>query len=269
MPAQVPVPDGHDPDLDDYSPSNHGSQEAISNVEEEPEREVSGNAPGAGAAPPLLDLETVRSVEHNEQLDGNGPGAPSYDAVCKLLRNKPSKPYYQEAVRSTESGSSQAWFSFEEGERWVFASDSWESVNNDVVVRYHNVPRARLCNPNKVRGMAMPRRLKHRHTFMVYDDGRMEIKVDNWFKQRKNPGTTQESWVGFTVFSTAASLTVAADLGDCIFEPGACCSLFNFLCLSDRLSLVAAAPDICKPARTALLQIALRTPALHYSAPHV
>ena len=69
--------------------------------------------------------------------------------------------------------------------------------------------------------------------------------------------------------STAASLTVAADLRDCIFEPGACCSLFNFLCLSDRLSLVAAAPDICKPARTALLQIALRTPALHYSAPHV
>ena len=69
--------------------------------------------------------------------------------------------------------------------------------------------------------------------------------------------------------STAASITVAADLGDCIFEPGACCSLFNFLSLSDRLSLVAAAPDICKPARTALLQIALRTPALHYSAPHV
>ena len=69
--------------------------------------------------------------------------------------------------------------------------------------------------------------------------------------------------------STAASLTVAAVLRDCIFEPGACCSLFNFLCLSDRLSLVAAAPDICKPARTAFLQIALRTPALHYSAPHV
>ena len=41
VPAQVPVPDGHDPDLDDYSPSNHGSQEAISNVEEEPVREVS------------------------------------------------------------------------------------------------------------------------------------------------------------------------------------------------------------------------------------
>ena len=40
--------------------------------------------------------------------------------------------------------------------------------------------------------------------------------------------------------SSTASLTVAADLGDCIFEPGACCSLFNFLCLSDRLSLVAA-----------------------------
>ena len=69
--------------------------------------------------------------------------------------------------------------------------------------------------------------------------------------------------------STAASVTVPADLGDCIFEPGACCSFFNFLCLSDRLSLVAAAPDICKPARTALLQIALRTPELQYSAPHV
>ena len=41
VPAQVPVSDGHDPDLDDYSPSNHGSQEAISNVEEEPVREVS------------------------------------------------------------------------------------------------------------------------------------------------------------------------------------------------------------------------------------
>ncbi|CAE7818610.1 RE1 [Symbiodinium sp. CCMP2592] len=169
-PVQVPVPDGHDPDLDDYSPSAVGSQNAVSDVEEEPEREVSGGAHG----PLELDLDATRSVEHNERLDGNGPGTPTYDA---------------------------AWFSLDEERGWVFAHDVWENVNNDVVVRYHNVPRARLCNPNKVRGMVMPRRLKHRHTFMVYDDGRMEIKVDNWFKQRKNPGTTQESWIGFTVFS--------------------------------------------------------------------
>ena len=140
-------------------------------------------------------------MERNERLDGNGPGTPSYDAVRRLMKHKPSQPYYQVQVKSTETGSSQAWFSLDEDKGWVFASDSWENVSNDVVVRYHNVPRARLCNPNKIRGMAMPRRLKHRHTFMVYDDGRVEIKVDNWFKQRQKPGITSESWVGFTVFS--------------------------------------------------------------------
>ena len=73
---------------------------------------------------------------------------------------------------------------------------------------------------------------------------------------------------GSEASSTADSVSLPADLGDWLFEAGACCSIFNFLSLSDRLSLVAAAPDICKPARTSLLQIVLRT-ELHYSAPHV
>ena len=207
--CQIPVPEGGDEELD-YSPSEGGSG-GISNVEEEPEREVSTTPlelpqarNGVG-----LDPRTVETVQRNEQLDGNAPGTPSYDAVRKLLKHKPSKPYYHEARSMPESGSSQAWFSFEDNVGWVFESDVWEELGSDVMVRHHNLPRAQLCNPNKVRGMAMPRRLKHRHTFMFFEDGSLDVRVDNWFKQRRKPVTTSQSWIGFTVFSNRVINTEA------------------------------------------------------------
>ncbi|CAE7227250.1 RE1 [Symbiodinium sp. CCMP2592] len=150
---KIPVPDGGEEELD-YSPSEGGSGEAISNIEEEPEREVS--AAPLDLLPPELDNATAESVQRNERLDGNGPGTPSYDAVRKLMKHQPSKPYYHEAKRTPE-------------------------VSNDVMIRGSS--------------------LKHRHTFMFFDDGSIDVRVDNWSKQRKKPHATSQSWVGFTVFS--------------------------------------------------------------------
>ena len=41
----------------------------------------------------------------------------------------------------------------------------------------------------------------HLRTYMVMESGRVDTVQDNWYKQRKKVGATQESWTGFTVFS--------------------------------------------------------------------
>ena len=145
-------------------------------------------------------VETARQVMRNERLDGNPPGSAPYEAARRIMQHRPEgrhHPYFAEKV---DEPSAKMWYSLE-GDKWTWEPDVWEEVSNDIVIRQHNFPRRQLCNPAKVRGALMPRRLKYRATYMVDENGEVHVHGDNWFKSRKKPGKTNYSWVGFTVFS--------------------------------------------------------------------
>ena len=140
-------------------------------------------------------------VMRNERLDGNPPGSAPYEAARRIHRLRPeedSRPY----MASREEGlTSSAWFSLEEGQ-WRPECDTWEVADKDVVIRHHCEPRKLLCNPTKIRGSLLPRRLKHRHSFMISESGELETCHDNWFKSRRQPKSIDKVWTGFTVFSS-------------------------------------------------------------------
>ncbi|CAE7781262.1 ankrd29 [Symbiodinium sp. CCMP2456] len=132
-------------------------------------------------------VETAQQVMRNERLDGNPPGSAPYEAARRIMQHRPEgrhHPYFAE-----------------KGDKWTWEPDVWEEVSNDIVIRQHNFPKKQLCNPAKVRGALMPRRLKYRATYMVDENGEVHVHGDNWFKNRKKPCKTNYSWVGFTVLS--------------------------------------------------------------------
>ena len=45
------------------------------------------------------------------------------------------------------------------------------------MIRRHNEPQNLLCNPAKVKGVLMPRRLKHRQTFMIMENARWKLSM--------------------------------------------------------------------------------------------
>ena len=154
--------------------------------------------PTAANADPL---ETAQTVMRNEVLDGNPPGSAPYEAARRLRRLRPeeeTRPYW--SVKD-EGATAHVWFSLENG-KWKQEKDFWEVVDRDTMVCYHNEPRSALLNPAKVRGAAMTRRLKHRHTFMVGEKGDVTMNRDNWFKLRRKTTCTPGSWTGFTIFSS-------------------------------------------------------------------
>ncbi|OLP86861.1 Copia protein [Symbiodinium microadriaticum] len=201
-PSQVPIPE--DEELD-YEPSMEEGEPAPPQPQEPPpqqpqtfERARTESEPEPLPAPQrTLTPETARSVQRNEELDGNFR-SPSYRAVKELAQRRPqSNPYFVEA--KSEKGQ-HGWFYFEKN-KWEFEADQWEFVNPNVIIRRHHLPRDRLCNPNKVQGALMPRRLKLRQSYMVSEDGEVQKVNDLWFKERKNTCKTKTTWVGFTVFS--------------------------------------------------------------------
>ena len=215
LPEDVPVPEGpyDEEELAQYEPSiDESVQEQIpvpqaghsptsTNVRQQSSEEEPEPAPSRQMSSGAQELspETVQTVLRNQQMDGHPPGSAPYEATRRLMSKRPpSSPYY---AKQESSSSSQAWFYAEDG-RWKVDLDCWEDVSRNVVVRRHYEPRRRLCNPTKIRGALMPRRLKHRQTYMVMEDGTVDTYNDNWFKQRKKVNDMKKSWVGFTVFSS-------------------------------------------------------------------
>ena len=218
-PEEVPVPEDGGDSVLSYQPSLEGEEggentnempvaantsEASSNLQPtvgEPEPWPSPEPvmhPMAANANPS---ETAEVVMRNERLDGNLPGTGPYEAARRIHRLRPqeeNRPY----VTSREEGlSSSAWFSLEDG-KWQPECDAWEVVDKNMVIRHHNEPRTMLCNPAKIKGALMPRRLKHRQTFMILESGEVETQHDNWFKNRRKVRPTSKAWTGFTVFSS-------------------------------------------------------------------
>ena len=215
-PSQVPIPE--DEELD-YEPSYEDGEQGHQQLQEgpaQPPLQPQGEPPQHPQQPqefvrartesepePLptpqrtLTPETARAVQRNEELDGNFR-SPSYRAVKELAKRRPpSNPYF---VESKAEKGQHGWVYFEKN-KWEFEADQWEFVNPNVVIRRHYLPRDRLCNPNKVQGALMPRRLKLRQSYMVTEDGKVDKVNDLWFKERKNTCKTKHAWVGFTVFS--------------------------------------------------------------------
>ena len=210
--AQVPIPE--DEELD-YEPS-YEDEEQGQDVPAQHPQQPQGEPPQHPQQPqefvraraesepePLptpqrtLTPETARAVQRNEELDGNFR-SPSYRAVKELAKRRPpSNPYF---VESKGEKGQHGWVYFEKN-KWEFEADQWEFVNPNVIIRRHYLPRDRLCNPNKVQGALMPRRLKLRQSYMVTEDGKVDKVNDLWFKERKNTCKTKHAWVGFTVFS--------------------------------------------------------------------
>ena len=201
-PSQVPIRE--DEELD-YEPSMEDEEQVPPQPQEPPpqppqtfERARTESEPEPLPTPQrTLTPETARSVQRNEEMDGNFR-SPSYRAVKELAQRRPqSNPYFVEA--KSEKGQ-HGWFYFEKN-KWEFEADQWEFVSPNVIIRRHYLPRDRLCNPNKVQGALMPRRLKLRQSYMVSEDGKVQKMNDLWFKERKNTCKTKATWVGFTVFS--------------------------------------------------------------------
>ncbi|OLQ01608.1 putative transposon protein [Symbiodinium microadriaticum] len=145
--------------------------------------------------------ETARQVMRNERLDGNPPGSAPYEAARRIMQHRPEGRHHPYFAEKLDEPSSSMWYSLE-GDKWTWEPDVWEEVSQDIVIRQHNFPRQQLCNPAKVRGTLLPRRLKHRATYMVDENGEVHVHGDNWFKNRKKLNKTSYSWVGFTVFSS-------------------------------------------------------------------
>ena len=229
-PAVIPVPGGDDPDqeleealappqnlpetLDQFLDRTRGEGELNRQASaREPEpmptppesmtREASmGSRVGDLPAPQPLQpnpVNTAAQVMRNERLDGNPPGSPPYEAARRLHRYRPAeRPYF---VQKSTPESTKAWYSLHE-QGWKLESDSWEEVSKDVIIRVHEQPRDELCHPNRIRGALMPRRLKHRCTYMVDECGGVSTLSDNWVRKGKRAAKTEKSWTGFTVFSS-------------------------------------------------------------------
>ena len=218
-PEEVPVPEDGGESVLSYQPSLEGEEEG-ENTNEMPvaanTSEASSNLqPTVGEPEPWPSpepvmhpmaananpSETAEVVMRNERLDGNLPGTGPYEAARRIHRLRPeeeNRPY----VNSREEGlSSSAWFSLQDG-RWQPECDAWEVVDKNMVIRHHSEPRTMLCNPAKIKGALMPRRLKHRQTFMILESGEVETQHDNWFKNRRKVRPTSKAWTGFTVFSS-------------------------------------------------------------------
>ena len=203
--SEVPIPE--DDDELDYAPSEPDEPQAetpqVPQAQDEPQvlpqpaqRRRTESEPEPTPTPRISE-DTVQAVLWNERLDGHFPGSPTYEAVRRLSQYKPkNQPYFT----TTREQDVHGWVCFEEG-RWKSEQDDWEFVNPDVIIRRHRLPRNHLCNPSKIEGALMPRRLKVRQTFMVMEDGSMDTCKDFWFKQRKQSGKTNTAWTGFTVFS--------------------------------------------------------------------
>ena len=219
QPEEVPVPEDGRESVLSYQPSL-GPEEEEEGTNEAPvvanDSEASSNlqptigepepwpSPEPVMHPMAVDanpLETAATVMRNERLDGNLPGSAPYEAARRIHRLRPegeNRPY---VVGREEGLSSSAWFSLEDG-KWRQECDVWEVVDKNMVIRHHSEPREALCNPTKVKGALLPRRLKHRQTFMILENGEVETQHDNWFKNRRQTKRTGQAWTGFTVFSS-------------------------------------------------------------------
>ncbi|OLQ14984.1 hypothetical protein AK812_SmicGene847 [Symbiodinium microadriaticum] len=229
-PARVPVPGGDDPDqeLEEALAPPHNLPETLDQFldrtrgEGELNRQASAREPEPMPTPPesmtreasmgsrVGDLpvpqplqpnpvNTAAQVMRNERLDGHPPGSPPYEAARRLHRYRPAeRPYF---VQKFTPESTRAWYSLHE-HGWKLESDSWEEVSKDVIIRVHEQPRNELCHPNRIRGALMPRRLKHRCTYMVDECDGVSTLSDNWVRKGKKTAKTEKSWTGFTVFSS-------------------------------------------------------------------
>ncbi|CAE7544937.1 Top3a, partial [Symbiodinium necroappetens] len=204
-PSQIPIPEDEELDYEpSYEDGEQGQQQPQGELPQPPQQPQEFTRTRTESEPePLptpqrtLTPETARAVQRNEELDGNFK-SPSYRAVKELAqRRPPSSPYF---VESKAEKGQHGWFYFEKN-KWEFEADQWEFVNPNVIIRRHYLPRDRLCNPNKVQGALMPRRLKLRQSYMVTEDGKVDKVQDMWFKERKNTCKTKNTWTGFTVFS--------------------------------------------------------------------
>ncbi|CAE7762188.1 RE1, partial [Symbiodinium sp. CCMP2456] len=133
-------------------------------------------------------------VMRNERLDGNFPGSPPYEAARRLNRYRPQvqRPYF---VQKQGFDDGKAWFSLDEN-GWIWEKDCWEETSKELIVRHHVEPRDELCDPNKVKGALMPRRLKYRSTYAIDELGNVQTFQDNWVRAGKKNSKVGCSWTG-------------------------------------------------------------------------
>ena len=160
------------------------SSSSSSDSKEEPEGEKIEEA---------LMPEAMRSVEHNERLDGVNP--PGYEPMKRKLESLRFKPYTNTAMWCPTDPA-------DEDEKDKKIQDGWRYLQEShTLVRMHHTSRRGKFKPSDQRGCPVPVKYLRSESISVQEteDGRIKEVRGNWRKNEEEPGP-QRFWTGFTEF---------------------------------------------------------------------